>query len=61
MKSTTNKVNAAAVFLVSAFLATSAQANFIEQILNNPRVQALLGKPTEIMSQSKQCAAPTFR
>ena len=39
----------------------SAQVNVIEQILNNPRVQALLGKPAEILNQSKQCEAPNFR
>ena len=48
-------------FVVSCLVAMPAQANLIEQILNNPRVQALLGKPAEILNQSKQCEVPTFR
>ena len=61
MKNLAHKSILAAICIVSSLFATSAQANFIEQILNNPRVQALLGKPLEIVNQSKQCEAAAFR
>jgi hypothetical protein len=61
MKVVNSKAVVATLFLTSLLFATSAQANFIEQILSNPRIQALLGKPAEILSQSQQCKNVSFK
>jgi Na+/H+ antiporter NhaB len=61
MKRATHHSISMALLFVCIFFATGAHANIIEQILNNPKIQALLGKPAEIVSQSQQCKNTNFR
>jgi hypothetical protein len=50
------------LLLSASFLSPAqAQSSLMEQILNNPKIQALLGKPAEILNGSQQCKNVAFR
>ncbi len=61
MLSVSKRLICTIIFLLPMFFTTTAYANWIEQILNNPRVQALIGKPAEVLNQVQLCNNPAYR
>ncbi len=63
MKKSASLLTFAAIFCTATLFSTQAhaQVNLIELILANPKVQALLGKPTELTNALRLCDTPRYK